>query len=238
MESVVLPFTCFTLFPELPSEMRLKIWRHIFPGPRIVGIQPSFTHSRFTGWKSMDWPPLVLQITHESREEALKYYRLSFATASEPATIYFNFRTDTLRFGHGLGEAFLNDPRWAADGPGDYVLNVFLGTNYHIHPRFQCAASDWDKLRYMIIDVDEGIYGRRTFCWGEIRQFDNLQELTLLPWDRESKAEELMEMFQTTLNTVAHDHPEWKVPKVTVLSALTRKEWGILKPEPIQGSEA
>jgi hypothetical protein len=29
----------FMLFPKLPTELRLKIWKHALPGPRVVEIE-------------------------------------------------------------------------------------------------------------------------------------------------------------------------------------------------------
>jgi hypothetical protein len=31
--------TAFTLFPELPTELQLKIWEHAIPGPRVMKIK-------------------------------------------------------------------------------------------------------------------------------------------------------------------------------------------------------
>lgn len=92
------------MFPNLPFELRLKIWKFTFPGPRNVGIQIRFKDFGFGGWmsrKRSPAPPVALQVCHESREEALKCYILSFGTSTHPPTAYYNYKIDTLCFGDG-----------------------------------------------------------------------------------------------------------------------------------------
>jgi hypothetical protein len=102
----------FHLFPTLPTEIRLKIWRHALP-PRIIEIrfrglpncvgnsygslEPHFT-SRI---------PRPLHVCRESRTEALRHYELNFGldtsslmdTNRECAGIYVDFEKDILFFG-------------------------------------------------------------------------------------------------------------------------------------------
>jgi hypothetical protein len=67
----------FTLFPKLPIELRLKIWKESHE-PRIIEL-------RFTrNWKMCRYDfiipkfPAVLHVNKEARLESLKYYKLSF----------------------------------------------------------------------------------------------------------------------------------------------------------------
>jgi hypothetical protein len=244
MKSLACRCSSFTLFPELPSELRLKIWRTSLPGPRVVGIQYKIGYESgldgkmiqaFAGWKSPDPVPIVLHACHESREEALKRFHLSFGTELHPARIYFNFWTDTVRFSNGPSDPFLTNPGWFKASPSDYLLNIFLGTHYIFRPEnFSLMASDSEKIRYMIIDVDEGIYERPSFCWDDIRLFGGLRELTLLSWDEDERDGELMARFRTTLNTVSVNHLEWVIPKVSVLSAISGKGWGNVRLEGVE----
>ena len=219
-------------------ELRLKIWRSTFPKLRIVGIESVFDHSsrRFRGWKSVDPSPIVLRISHESREEALKHYQLSFGTEQEPPCIYFNFEMDTLRFGNGPGPSFLTmpTPSWLESGPQNYLLNIFLGRHYSIeNSNFHPAATHSHMVRHMIVDIENLIYGRRAFCWDEIRNFDSLKELILVAWDEDEKSEKLMGRFQIALNKVSTNHPRWVVPKIKVVSGISGTNWGNLIPKPV-----
>jgi hypothetical protein len=222
----------FTLFPELPLELRLKIWSFIAPGPRTVSIKYkglSFYSigkgfSAAAGWRSPDPVPTILHICQESRTEALKSYRLAFGSYLHSGRIYFDFSKDTLRFGNNQGDAYMTVPEMLQSGPIDYMLDIFLGGDFY-------GADDAEKVRYMITDIDESVYGRRAFCWDEIRLFTGLKELTIMPWDEDEMAGELMKGYRDTLRNVASSHPEWVVPRITVVSATSGTLWGTLEVE-------
>jgi hypothetical protein len=119
-------FSEFTLFPELPKELRFEIWKLATKEPRIVEIcqfssprEPNPTpieghtleeekddeeENEYVGRKNPN-PfyspaalPAILHVNQESRTIALEHYRLSFANARNPATIYWNPAVDTLYF--------------------------------------------------------------------------------------------------------------------------------------------
>ena len=77
----------FTLFPDLPTELRLKIWRLTFL-PRFVTIQWDETTNQCI---SPTNKPLALDMCREARQEALTQYEPFY-----PASfIYFSFDLDT-----------------------------------------------------------------------------------------------------------------------------------------------
>ena len=94
----------FTFFPELPFELRLKIWRQAFPGPRVVKVNSygmvNLDGYCFHAFCSASQLPIVLSVCQESRAEALRYYHPSFGMRypSIPSIIYFNCDIDTLYF--------------------------------------------------------------------------------------------------------------------------------------------
>jgi hypothetical protein len=216
----------FTLFPNLAVELRLKIWRSTLPGPRNVGIKLRIKDAGFGGWiarKSTHPPPVALQVCHESREEAQKYYILSFGTTVYPPTVYFNYEIDTLCFGDGID----NPNRFPESiGASDYLLNLWHGKTF---TPYDSKAIQAKNIRSITLDVDENIYGRMSFCWEEIRQFDGLEKLLIITWDPEERADELMAYFKTAMTVVAGENPEWVVPKTDVVSASGRA-WGSLEP--------
>jgi hypothetical protein len=84
----------FTLFPQLPQELRLKVWQSTIE-PRIVRIKWSAQLSQCTTPDN----PIILRVSHESREEGLKTYRPAFVTASASRpVVYANFLLDTVDF--------------------------------------------------------------------------------------------------------------------------------------------
>jgi hypothetical protein len=216
----------FTLFPDLPFELRLKIWRLIAPGPRTVSVQYLMKYdnfngkriSKFSGWGSPDPVPIILHICREARVEALKTYQPAFRSYFHEAKTYIDFEVDTILFGAHL-DAFHPIDSFVDDGPSDYLLEVFLGGEYH-------GADDAEKIQRMVLDVNESLYGRRAFCWDEMRLFEGLKELTIWAWDEDETYESLMAHFRGTLRNVVEKHPEWNVPGITAIPALSGNEWG------------
>ncbi|KAE9370034.1 hypothetical protein N431DRAFT_441916 [Stipitochalara longipes BDJ] len=106
--------TEFTIFSNLPAELRLKIWRLSIPGARIVTItsgscenkkkcpgrnvcltQRPMARSRDANEFS------AARTNRESRQEVLRTHRFSF-TGDLKHPIYFNFKQDTLFFENEL----------------------------------------------------------------------------------------------------------------------------------------
>jgi len=56
-----------------------------------------------------------------------------------------------------------------------------------------------------------------------------LLELTIMPWEEDEMADELMRGYRDTLRTVASKHPEWIVPRIKVISATSGTQWGTLE---------
>lgn len=81
----------FTLFPELPLELRQLIWTFTLPGPQIVRVD------------SYQKPPFALHINRESRAVALLHYEL-FGDHEVPVDPwhlcvkgYIDFEVDTIQ---------------------------------------------------------------------------------------------------------------------------------------------
>ena len=93
------PSSMFVLFPKLPTELRLQIWKYAIPGARKITLKrrknssqlsvttPSLTASPYT--------PDILHVCQESRAMALEYYQVSFAKeCTRP--MYFNPNQDVV----------------------------------------------------------------------------------------------------------------------------------------------
>jgi len=93
----------FTLFPSLPSELRLKIWQEVAAQPRTVELTCTTTSSNLPEgrWFSHTKPPHIFQVCSESREVALAQYSVIEITPVQiglpcKTTLYINFSVDTL----------------------------------------------------------------------------------------------------------------------------------------------
>jgi hypothetical protein len=220
----------FTLFPELPSELRLKILHYAMPGPRILGVGHRIkytTHYGRTLPESMEWitsdpVPALLHVSHESRFESLKIYQPSLGSPSHPGKNYIDFDNDTLYFG-GAGRGFSDLESLlgsAFDRPGNYLLDMLLGADH--------GTKDAGKIQRMIVDIDEDRYGRRMFIWDEIRFFTSLRELTILVWEQDSKKNELMDFYLSTLWKTARKNPDWRIPEITIIATPSKNIWGVM----------
>jgi len=177
-------------------------------------------------------PPVALHVCHESREEALKCYIPSFGTSIHPPTVYYNYKIDTLCFGDGPDTLRLPSEHEVEHNTSasDYLLNLWHGRNYNPSHLNNPKAIQSENVRYVTLDVDDSIYSRPSFCWEEVRRFDGLEELLVVTWDPEDRADDLMSYFKTAMDAVAEAHPDWAVPKTKVVSALSGRDWGNLKP--------
>lgn len=91
-------FTSFTCFPDLPTELRLKIW-HLSFVPRVVEVHRRKSHyadsatsvgqASLAKWQSWSANPAALAVSYEARSCALEHYsatiRLAVNTPCERA---------------------------------------------------------------------------------------------------------------------------------------------------------
>ena len=75
----------FSLFQNLPFELRLKIWN--------LAIQPRVILCRK---RSRPEVPALLQVCRESREEGLRHYQIHYWEPNNKLAVYFNVELDTL----------------------------------------------------------------------------------------------------------------------------------------------
>jgi hypothetical protein len=78
----------FTIFPELPIEIRLKVYGHACYQPRNITLNTEFVHQevnntifytqRYFSTLTKLLPPAILSVSKEARAEALNHYELAF----------------------------------------------------------------------------------------------------------------------------------------------------------------
>jgi hypothetical protein len=111
----VVELTEFTLFPEFPPELRLKVWKEALPGPRIVEIEWCYdADDWFCPIEGQSKPSGLLRANKESREVFLEAYTpvAKFITVNtqnfdspcnhefaQYGTAYFNPTADLLYIG-------------------------------------------------------------------------------------------------------------------------------------------
>ncbi|CZR60967.1 uncharacterized protein PAC_10863 [Phialocephala subalpina] len=86
----------FTKFPELPTELRLKIWAYASDVTRTLELEYCMVDRKFFTFQHI---PSVLHTNRESRGVGLQHYHLSFGTDKCPPGTYFNPGKDIVYFG-------------------------------------------------------------------------------------------------------------------------------------------
>jgi hypothetical protein len=95
--------TVMHLFPMFPPEIQLKIWRYTFPGPRVVSIRYDNDDRAYS---SSATPPVALFICKQSREEAKRFWQLTFGSKIDEGRVWVSFDIDQVLFmtGGGFGD--------------------------------------------------------------------------------------------------------------------------------------
>ncbi|RDW80398.1 hypothetical protein BP5796_05096 [Coleophoma crateriformis] len=98
----------FTLFNELPTELRLKIWRHAFFIPQTVVISymsPGADPNSILPWpghfKSSQKPPALLHVNSEARKCGQKVYTacsIGIDVNGHQKSVYINLAVDEIAF--------------------------------------------------------------------------------------------------------------------------------------------
>jgi hypothetical protein len=113
------PIESFTLFPDLPVDIRIKIWKLLSFERRKVKLfflPRSVAHKKSHLIKGQSKIPTVLHICKESRAAGLRYYTLCLEHVLEenleqanggPNHVYVNFDVD--HFAHDICEMIFSE---------------------------------------------------------------------------------------------------------------------------------
>ncbi|KAB8296411.1 hypothetical protein EYC80_009155 [Monilinia laxa] len=146
--------TTIPSFINLPSELRLKIWSNLLPGPRTLPIRYSRTKKSYFAPVA----PSVLQfISSETRTLFLEHYVLLHLNPAYSSTIYIDFSLDTLCFDHE-----------DCSPSGDLALDFKSCAQSGLIQRVDIDAQFWEILRLFRFDV-----------LSEIKYLTGLRNLTL-----------------------------------------------------------
>jgi 2EXR family len=128
----------FTIFTSLPSELRIKIWRCAFPGPRVVPVRFQRSSNQYT---SNSAPPSLLYVSSESRSLFLSTYTKLILAPKYDSAVFVDFTMDTIFFDN-------------LDCSPDGDLSFDLARSPHSDRILSCAIDSqvWEVLRVFKYD--------------------------------------------------------------------------------------
>jgi 2EXR family len=97
--------TTFHPFTKLPNELKIKVWKLLLPGPRIIEIKAVTITEGDGGWSEITYDrcvaisknPVLLYMCPDSRAFAKQYYELSFQDELK-FPVYMDHSRDVLLF--------------------------------------------------------------------------------------------------------------------------------------------
>lgn len=199
--------TTFDLFPSLPIELRLHIWRlSLVPDEHTVQVLckrgEHHISRQYVRYFCASRPnPAQLQVNHEARSEALRMYSPYFCTAHAPhSCIYLDTARDTV----------------------------------HLHESVlaHLSAAEHQMLKRLIVEVHDFLLFA-TYMMEALQFITGLKELVLMvmplsvsPY-RVSNGpgfgdREIVTMLQCGIVDCADSNPKWNIPRVKVVSGTGR----------------
>jgi 2EXR family len=191
------PLKHFTLFPELPFEIRLVIWQIAIrfgynPTVRLLPIRDVNNGAIiFHDLICQSLTPIVLHINHESRTEALKHYTLSLG-----GTTYLNKSTGTV---------FLD-----SNEPGE-LTHFVTSVPQHELQTIENIAVKLCEWSWMDETFKEAIW-----------QFTNIKRLAMIfskPDDSFYLTKSAYKLISQELRKPKESSDEWKVPTICLVSS-------------------
>jgi len=172
-----IPPVVFSLFPILPAELRCKIWRWAAQHPRLVEIEycqavdfstDRGTHPEHRVCPKSRLPPVLLRVSHESREEAMKAYEMrtfdSDTGMSNQRYIYFNPRADIIYFGEKNCLSTMIRVFMQATQDGKEISRVAMGVEKRCKS-YQCPHDKLAQHHYYLINEIRILHGFDSDVW-------------------------------------------------------------------------
>ncbi len=174
--SQAIPAVEFHLFSELPTELRLKIWKCSLPGPRVVDLHYDIFMRRSL---SATPPPVALHICPESREEALQTLTLLFEDCVLNPPVYIDPEIDTLYLSDEREQDYGMVRGRTAPVFYDCYFDVMFRNIRGLHivslKHLAMSIATWDKIEY-----ETEANGDRTTKMYALTEFQNLNTLTVI----------------------------------------------------------
>jgi hypothetical protein len=216
--SLEVPATHFTLFPRLPIELRLLIWNYAMPGPRIVD---SYWHEWYNGMALMMElsPWAIINACHESRDEALKRYRVRLTdvreheVADDAWPMLIDPVRDTVVLPINLSTEVDHEE---IDSFADMFNDVqHLAINAVRGHQDEIASLEWLTRLPAVRTLTVIIHGQR--C-SKLRSMDcGLRTFTPIPEGETVAQDEHLEECNKVLDKMAENNLDWTRPKLRVV---------------------
>jgi hypothetical protein len=254
------PLTTFSLFSQLPTEIRLKIWDFACHQPRNIALNNEFC--RHKGADSIFYTeryfsiltslraPAILFVSKESRAEALHYYQLDFKTRTPfpyyegmTSGLWINYRCDRLvprGFYNIIGmESFLGHARrnlrsMAIDIMGQFYSDMF---NY----LFMKTLWPFEVMEEIILyDGNDFAPFKKGYRGGKIefafRDLPNPSELLQSAHDRLCRCLDEVEHKTKDENGEAENEKKLDLPYMTCLTTGVFKRPRVRIMQPFEGT--
>jgi hypothetical protein len=187
----------FHLFPRLPTELRLQIWKFAAVLPRVLTVRSvssnlSVQPKRVEYFYSPDPAPAMFLACQESRLEALPLYTKAFSAGTTPPRyISANFTVDTIKI-------------------DDYSLSGIM-------------VAERQLIRWLVVEsVSAGLY--HYYRFGEFRGFRNLEEVDILVSEEISQWEGTINHFRYHMTAQYCGLEDWECPSIRIFQPETGVE--------------
>jgi hypothetical protein len=225
------PPTTFPLFPQLPSELRLKIWSLALSSPRTVTISCKKdtlnTGGRYaSAFTTTTPPPAPLHTCREARYEGLTIYKPYFTVPSSEQWTRYE--------GPSVFKPYINSTKSTTSDIYTY-LNFDLDT-------VRCADNvleyigklEINGIRRLVLEVrDVAYFGH--FCMDVLKSMSKLKELGLwtqegntYSWSRGGQVQ-LYETLERDFMETRYGDPGWECPRVRIVNINSGEEMAIIE---------
>jgi hypothetical protein len=198
----------FTLFPKLPAEIRLVVWKYALAVQRISVIKPNRHWIFGTAIKPFiithpSPAPALLHVNYESRCLAEKAYQQPAFNRLTNAPRFFNFEVDALHIRIFSGSSF-----WCT------LIPKVVGDSTKVQHLAIYRRHDACSLFFLL---------PTSYLEQTLRPFKQLKTLTLVPYDfqgeQETVAASLEELWKKLrTESEVNGGPAYQKPEVTFMS--------------------
>lgn len=127
------PLETFHIFPQLPTELRLKIWEHTFPSARVLEVVWSADHKEWSSVRqSRNEPYYAMRANREAHDIYLKNWApfclLEPKESKNSAGLsytYINTAIDTVYIGAGPQSNFCRRSQWIVSPSSHEPATIF-----------------------------------------------------------------------------------------------------------------
>ncbi|TID22681.1 hypothetical protein E2P81_ATG01808 [Venturia nashicola] len=195
--------TKFELFPLLPSELRIRIYKHALTIPRTIVIacqrqKIQGTRQYNEVFTSNALVPALIHTSREARFEALKFYTPSFRTDTSPNYTYIHFEQDTIDCSDRVLQYLNSDVR-------DKVQNMVV----HVYDAALFWHFNMETVKQMIA----------------LKSLDILASQDMISWSTNRR---WVDGLIGDIRLSKEWHPDWVSPRVTIMDQYTKEELAII----------